>query len=205
MRRWMGVPVAAVLVTACVTINVYFPAAEAREAAQQFVDKVIGEEPQPSTPVENGEGGPSAMLEPVTLRQLASRVDLYSLVGIGSAHAQSPDITIKTPAIQAIQARMASRFNSTLRAGFDAGALGFASDGTIVVRDASKLELRDRVNIQQAVAADNRDRNAVYREVAVANGHPEWESQIRQVFAKQWIASARSGWWYQSGGGWKQK
>jgi len=205
MRRWMGVPVAAVMVTACVTINVYFPAAEAREAARQFVDKVIGEEPQPSTPVEDGEGGPSAMLEPVTLRQLASRVDLYSLVGIGSAHAQSPDITIKTPAIQAIQARMASRFNSTLRAGFDAGALGFASDGTIVVRDASKLELRDRVKIQQAVAEDNRDRNAVYREVAVANGHPEWESQIRQVFAKQWIASARSGWWYQSGGGWKQK
>lgn len=205
MRRWMGVPVAAVMVTACVTINVYFPAAEAREAARQFVDKVIGEEPQPSTPVEDGEGGPSAMLEPVTLRQLASRVDLYSLVGIGSAHAQTPDISIKTPAIQAIQSRMASRFNSTLRAGFDAGALGFASDGTIVVRDASKLELKDRVKIQQAVAEDNRDRNAVYREVAVANGHPEWEAQIRQVFAKQWIASARSGWWYQSGGGWKQK
>ncbi|GAB2611587.1 YdbL family probable chaperone protein [Novilysobacter erysipheiresistens] len=205
MRRWMGVPVAAVLVTACVTINVYFPAAEAREAARQFVDKVIGEEPQPSTPVEEGDGGPSAMLDSASLRQLASRVDLYALVGIGSAHAQSPDITIKTPAIQAIQARMAARFDSALRAGFDAGALGFASDGTIVVRDASKLELRDRVKIQQAVAEDNRDRNAVYREVAVANGHPEWESQIRQVFAKQWIASARSGWWYQSGGGWKQK
>lgn len=205
MRRWMGVPVAAVLVTACVTINVYFPAAEAREAARQFVDKVIGEEPQPSTPVDDGDGGPSAVLEPVSLRQLASRVDLYALVGIGSAHAQSPDITIKTPAIQAIQARMAARFDSTLRAGFDAGALGFASDGTIVVRDASKLELRDRVKVQQAVAEDNRDRNAVYREVAVANGHPEWESQIRQVFAKQWIASARSGWWYQSGGDWKQK
>ena len=28
---------------ACVTINVYFPAAEAREAAKEFVDKVIGE------------------------------------------------------------------------------------------------------------------------------------------------------------------
>jgi hypothetical protein len=45
----------------------------------------------------------------------------------------------------------------------------------------------------------------VYREVAVANGHPEWEGQIREVFAKQWVASARPGWWYQSGGSWKQK
>jgi len=55
------------------------------------------------------------------------------------------------------------------------------------------------------VADDNRDRNAVYREIAVANGHPEWESQIRDVFAKQWVASARSGWWYQQGGSWRQK
>ncbi|HEU4773771.1 MAG TPA: hypothetical protein VFS82_04530, partial [Lysobacter sp.] len=135
MRRWMGIPVAAVMVTACVTINVYFPAAEAREAAKEFVDKVIGDEVPAAAPADDKSGGPSAMLDPVSWRQLASRVDVYALVGIGSAHAQSPDISIKTPAIQAIQSRMAARFNSTLRAGFDAGALGFASDGTIVVRD----------------------------------------------------------------------
>jgi len=128
------------------------------------------------------------------------------LVGIGSARAQSaPDISIKTPAIQAIQSRMESRFNGSLRAGFDSGALGFTSDGLITVRDASKVELKDRVALNSAVADDNRDRKAVYREVAVANGHPEWEEQIRGVFAKQWISSAKAGWWYQSGGSWKQK
>ena len=62
-----------------------------------------------------------------------------------------------------------------------------------------------KVDANSAVADDNRDRKAVYREVAVANGHPEWEEQIRGVFAKQWIASAKAGWWYESGGGWKQK
>ena len=100
---------------------------------------------------------------------------------------------------------MEQRFNSTLRAGFDAGALGFSSDGLVTVRDASKLPLKDRVAINSAVADDNRDRKALYREVAVANGHPEWEGQIRDVFARQWVDSARSGWWYQSGGSWKQK
>ena len=145
-------------------------------------------------------GGGMAML------QRRFDFDPWMLIGIGSAHAQSaPDISIKTPAIQAIQARMEARFNSTLRAGFDSGALGFTSDGLISVRDAGKLELKDRVAMNAAVADDNRDRKAVYREVAVANGHPEWESQIRDVFAKQWVDSARSGWWYQSGGGWKQK
>jgi len=207
MRRWMGIPVAAVMLTACVTINVYFPAAEAKEAAKEFVEKVIGDEAQGGKASEGQPGGQSASRSaPMTPAALASRIDWLSLVGIGSAHAQAaPDITIKTPAIQAIQARMASRFDAQLRAGFDAGALGFAGDGTVVVRDASKLALKDRVAVNQAVADDNRDRKAVYREVAVANGHPEWENQIRDVFARQWIESARPGWWYQSGGAWKQK
>ncbi len=196
MKHWMPLP-AALALAACVTINVYFPAAEAKEAAKEFVDKVIGEDGQPVPQTEKSGGG---------MAMLQRRVDLWSLVGVGSAYAQStPDITINTPAIRAIQSSMEQRFNSTLRAGFDAGALGFSSDGLVTVRDASKLPLKDRVAINSAVADDNRDRKALYREVAVANGHPEWEGQIRDVFARQWVDSARSGWWYQSGGNWKQK
>ncbi len=204
MRRFMGMPIAAALVlSACVTINVYFPAAEAKEAAREFVEKVIGEElPASEGKVPDGNGG-MAMSRPASNRARAG-FDPWMLLGIAPAHAQ-PDITIKTPAIQAIQARMEGRFNSVLRPHFDSGALGFGGDGLIVVRDASKLQLKDRVAVNAAVADDNRDRRAVYREIAVANGHPEWEDQIRGVFARQWIDSARSGWWYQSGGSWKQK
>ncbi|KGQ18930.1 hypothetical protein LF41_169 [Lysobacter dokdonensis DS-58] len=195
------------LLSACVTINVYFPAAEAKEAAKEFVEKVIGDElpngvkpeakPEEGSKTPNG-GGMASLLQ---------RIDPLSLIGIGSAYAQSqPDITIKTPAIQAIQSRMAARFDSTLRKGFDLGALGFSKDGLIVLRDAASLELKDRVGMQKAVADDNRDREAVYKEIAVANGHADWEKNIRSVFAKQWVDSARGGWWYQdAGGSWKQK
>lgn len=204
MKRWMGTRftgasiTAALVLTACVTINVYFPAAEAKEAAKEFVENVIDHADKVEIKTEGENGGGMAWRLP--------RIDPLALIGIAPAYAQgAPDITIKTPAIQAIQSRMESRFNSTLRRGFDSGALGFTSDGLVTVRDASKLELKDRVAMNAAVADDNRDRKAVYREVAVANGHPEWEAQIRAVFAKQWIESARSGWWYQSGGAWKQK
>ena len=206
MKHWLGMPVAgALLLSACVTINVYFPAAEAREAAREFVEKVIDEADKVEIKESGQDGGGMAMLH----RRFdfdMSGFDPWVLVGIGSAQAQgAPDISIKTPAIQAIQSRMETRFSGTLRKGFDSGALGFTSDGLVTVRDAGKLELKDRVAMNAAVADDNRDRKAVYREVAVANGHPEWEAQIRDVFAKQWIDSARPGWWYQSGGGWKQK
>jgi uncharacterized protein YdbL (DUF1318 family) len=184
----------AFVLAACVTINVYFPAAEAQEAAAEFVDKVIGDdqkkdEPAPAKP-------PQASLQP--------RFNPRSFL-ISDAQAQDVDITIKTPAIQAIQARMAARFQDSLQLHFDSGALGFGGDGLIAMRDATKVELKDRVTVNQAVAEDNRDRKAVYREIAVANGHPEWEAQIRDTFAKQWIASAHKGWWYQDGGAWKQK
>ena len=205
MHRWLGTSFAvALLLTACVTINVYFPAAEAKEAAKEFVDKVIGDDvpatdakPQSQTP---GGGGSASLRKP------ERSFNWLALVGIGTAYAQeNADISIKTPAIQAIQNRMATRFKTQLAAGFDAGALGLTRDGMVEVRDASKLALKDRVATTQAVADDNRDRKAVYREVAVANGHPEWEAQIRGIFAQQWIASAHKGWWYQDAGGWKQK
>lgn len=205
MRGWKGVSgVATLLVlSACVTINVYFPAAEAKEAAKMFVEEVIGDKAAEQAPPE-AETDSDA---PADGGGMAMRIDPLMLLGIGSAHAQGmPDITLKTPAIQSIQSRMEQRFRSTLRAHFDSGALGFGNDGLVVVRDASKLGLRDRVAVKAAVADDNRDRAALYREVAVANGHPEWEGQIRGVFARQWIESAHGGWWYQTAQGqWKQK
>ncbi|MGN6513721.1 MAG: YdbL family protein [Lysobacteraceae bacterium] len=199
MKRWMGMPVMAALVlSACVTINVYFPAAEAKEAAKQFVEKVIGPEDQPQSqpaPDEGKDGG-----------GMAFRFDPLMLLGIGTAQAQEQNFKLDSPAVRAIESRIDARFDSQLRGGFEAGALGFSNDGLVVVRDASKLQLKDRVAVNTAVADDNRDRKALYREAAVANGHPEWEGQIRQVFARQWIAAAHKGWWYQdASGGWKQK
>lgn len=201
MKRWMGMPVmAALALSACVTINVYFPAAEAKEAAKQFVEKVIGPDAQQQTqpapePKKDGGGMATEM-----------RFDPLLLLGIGQAQAQEQNFKLDSPAVQAIGSRIDARFDSQLRAGFESGALGFSDDGLVVVRDASKLQLKDRVAVNTAVADDNRDRKALYREAAVANGHPEWEGQIRQVFAKQWIAAAHKGWWYQdASGAWKQK
>ena len=200
MRRLLGVSmVAAVALTACVTINVYFPAAEAKEAAKVFVEKVINDAAEASKPEGGGSGG-------MAFEAPRRGFDPLMLIGIAPAYAQSqPDFNIQTPAIIAIQSRMEQRFDSALRPHFDSGALGFTEDGLVVVRDAAALALKDRVPVNSAVADENRDRKAVYREIAVANNHPEWEGQIRGVFAKQWVDSARSGWWYQRGGAWKQK
>src|SRR5690606_15403124 len=49
--------------SACVTINVYFPAAEAEQAAREFVEKVIGDEATGSpTEVKPADGGGMASI-----------------------------------------------------------------------------------------------------------------------------------------------
>ncbi len=175
---------------ACVTINVYFPEAAAERAADRFIQDVLGENDRRSeAPPPPATGGFH-----------------WSGLLIASAYAQSPNINIDTPQVQAIKQRMSERHREHLSAWFDAGAIGLTNNGLVEIRDRSAVGLADRRNLERIVSDENSDRNAVYREIAVANGHPEWESDIRQTFARQWIANARSGWHYQqSDGSWTRK
>ena len=191
---WTALAAALAVLVACVTINVYFPEAAAEKAAQQFVDKVIGA-PAKDTP-------PPATEPPPGKSPGAALLDLL----VPSAYAQQVDINIQTPQIQAIQARMQQRFASVLTKYCASGAVGFSKDGLVAVRDAASVPLSERATLNAAVADENRDRQAAYHEIALANGHPEWETQIRAAFAKQWIGRAHAGWYYQdASGAWKKK
>jgi uncharacterized protein YdbL (DUF1318 family) len=182
---------------ACVTINVYFPAAAAERAAEKFVGDVLGETPE--------EGWLINPLDPPSGVMLIAAANLLDFL-VADAQAQQAEIDINTPQINAIKARMAQRQRQHLDALFDAGAIGFSSDGLVTVRDRSAVPLSERRTIESMVADENRDRKAVYREIAVANGHPEWEKDIQETFAREWVRNARKGWFYQdSSGAWRQK
>lgn len=186
------------IAAACVTINVYFPEAAAEQAADRFIRDVIGSDAEPQA--SQLPFAPEPVAEPSN-SLAAAVVDFF----IPSAHAQSANIDIESPQINAIKSRMAQRHSESLAGWFDAGAIGLTQEGLIAVRDRSAVGLAERRTLEQTVAAENADRNAVYREIAVANGHPEWEAQIRQTFARRWIANARAGWYYQDASGrWQQ-
>ncbi len=200
MRKFIvGAAFAALLVlpVACVTIIVNFPEAAVDNAAQQFVGKVIGDKAKGEAPA------PQAQDQPVPGKSPgAVLLDLL----IPSAYAQSANVNIQTPQIATIQARMTQRFSTTLSKYFSSGAIGFTRDGLVAVRDAAAVPLAERAIVNSAVAEENKDRLAVYHEIALANGHADWEAQIRSTFARQWIQQARTGWYYQdANGAWKQK
>jgi hypothetical protein len=126
---------------------------------------------------------------------------LFSL--IGSAWAQG-NLEINTPAIAALQQSMQQR-HAQLAPLYGAGAVGLAGDGNVAMRDASSVPLAQRGQVNALIAAENADRAALYREIARANGHPEWEADVRKTFAQRWMDRAQPGWWVQGAGGWTQK
>lgn len=115
------------------------------------------------------------------------------------------NLDVNTPGVTAITNSMKAR-NAQLQGAYASGAVGFAKDGTIAVRDATALPLKDRAAINGLVAQENQDRAALYKEIAKANNHPEWEGDIRNTFAQRFIQKAQPGWYVQDGSGaWVKK
>lgn len=126
------------------------------------------------------------------------------LVAANTSWAQA-NLDINTPGITAITNSMKAR-NGQLQGAYQSGAVGFAKDGNLAVRDAGALPLKDRAAINGLVAQENQDRAALYKEIAKANGHPEWEGDIRNTFAQRFIQKAAPGWYVQDGNGaWVKK
>ncbi|MES2353969.1 MAG: YdbL family protein [Pseudomonadota bacterium] len=121
------------------------------------------------------------------------------------AWAQQADLEINSPAVSALKSSMQSR-HGVLGPHFASGAVGLTKDGLVTVRDANAIPLSQRQAVNSAVNDENRDRQGLYREIARANNHPEWEGQVRDTFAQRWVQKAQSGWWYQdASGAWKKK
>ena len=115
------------------------------------------------------------------------------------------NLEINTPAIAALQRSMQQR-HAQLAPLYSSGAVGFTRDGNIALRDAKAVPLAQRQRVNALIASENQDRAALYREIARANGHPEWEADIRATFAQRWISRAQSGWYYQNASGaWVRK
>jgi len=215
---------ASLAVAACVTINVYFPAAAAEKAADQIIDAVTSQgagparpAPAPSSnapapnaaPARSDEPLPKVEPSPPPNSRAQARATPLLLPAAGrllqllvpAAQAQEANLDVSTPEVRAVTASMQQRFPQ-LQKYFDAGVVGLTADGLVQIRDQNSVPLPERATVKQLVAEDNKDRETLYAEIAKANSHPEWEPQIRRTFARRWIErGARPGWYYQNASG----
>ncbi len=187
------------VLTACVTINIYFPAAEAKEAAEKIVDDILGDEAKPQAP---GKDDQSMQLRPIEQGYAMRLLDI--LIPPAEA-AGMVKFDADTPAVRKLQAAMKQR-HVQLKGFYQSGAIGFTQDALVAIRDLKSVPLKQRGQLKNLISAENNDRNQLYKEIARANGHPEWEKDVRATFSKTWIDNAAAGWWYQNGkGDWLRK
>ena len=211
INSFLSTLISVFLLTACVTINIYFPAAAAEDAARIIVRDVLEEE-EISTSEEAGDASDeqSSLIAPYQNIAQAYTQSSYQMLAVllnivvSPAHAEA-DININTPAITALRASMKSRAGS-LRPYYANGAVGLTANAGVGIRDQAAIPLKQRNTVKKLLADENRDRSALYAEIARANNHPEWEADIRATFARVWVEEVPAGTWYQNANGaWAQK
>jgi len=182
-------------VSACVTVNIYFPAAAVQRAADEIVEETWGGPPK-------GQGKKEAPRS-----QISSEHTAYASLSFSKqAFAQNADINISNPKIRALKASIKER-SQLIKPYLDKGNVGITKEGLLTVRNSEGLNLRKRAEVRKLVEAENRDRESLYMEIARANNFPkERVGDIKRIFAGSWIKQAKRGWFVQDPeGGWKQK
>lgn len=195
----------AVLVSGCVTINLYFPEKEVQDLAQRIEAEVKAE--AANAPA----GEPPSQETPTPEPRLQGRgsTGLFDLLlGVTPAYAQAiPEPETTNPAIRKIIESRAARLAEIDRYKTQ-GVIGENKSGDVEVRDlAAVTDLRARAEVQKLVRAENADREQLYGEIAAAkNIDPSQLARVRETYAETLRANARTGDWIQlPDGTWKQK
>jgi uncharacterized protein YdbL (DUF1318 family) len=166
-----------ILIFACVTINIYFPAEKVESVAGEIVEDIRGSQSQEDK--ESDEKEKSFFGE---------RRFVVSLVPAAWAE----DVTgVSNPTIRALKQQMKERFKM-LKPWFDRGVLAEGNDGYVDIVRTDSLGLKEKNELRKLVAAENSDRKALYRAVAEAlDIDPGQIDRIGRIFAAQWQQSLK--------------
>jgi uncharacterized protein YdbL (DUF1318 family) len=187
------------LVAACVTVNVYFPAAQVEKTAEKIVDEVYQDKTEPPKQGPTDKPRSSIDGDPIS--------GIVALARFGPAPAYAEEATsVSNAAIRGLKEQIGQRHQELLPF-YQQGQVGITRDGFLEVRGTSGLGLPQVAALKRLVDADNSARRQLYEEVAKAlNLKTEQVSQVRKVFAKQWRDKAQTGWAVQADDGqWGRK
>jgi uncharacterized protein len=188
-----------VIVAGCVTVNIYFPAAQVEKTAEKIVDDVYREKAEPP------EQGPAEKPRSLNERGILRNIARLAAFGPATAHAEEAT-TVSNAAIRGLKDQIGQRHRELLPY-YQQGQVGISKDGFLEVRGTGGLGLQQVASLKRLVDADNAARRQLYEEVAKAlNLKPEQVPQVRQIFAKQWRDKAEAGWAVQGDDGqWRRK
>ena len=178
---------------ACVTVNIYFPAAKVEKAAEEIVKEVRQQSPKKEQKLKKEEKSPPES-------------ELHKWQFVNSAYAQEGVLEVSTASIRALKTAIKKRFPKLIPY-FQKGIIGENNRGLLEIKSWQGVSLAKRAKVKQLVEAENKDRTNLYQEVAKNMGiDPSQLGKVQKIFAKQWQKTAPSGTWIQTGDGkWVRK
>ncbi|MCX5813218.1 MAG: DUF1318 domain-containing protein [Proteobacteria bacterium] len=181
------------LLSACVTVNIYFPAAAVQKAADEIVDEVRGTKDQQKP--DKKPGSQSWFLN-----------ELRFSVGPKEVQAQTVNIIVSTPAIREMKHAIRERFH-LVKPFYEQGNVGENKSGLIEIRNTDNLGLKDKADITRLVEQENNNRMMLYTEVMKANKlSAQSMPEIQKIFANSWRIKSQPNWWIQNDNGqWEKK
>lgn len=202
---------AAVLATpACVTVNVNFPEGAVQKQTDDYVkDLYRAREKKSTAPASVPTPGSSTSSKP-PLSPRASSVTmletLFFFAAESNALAQEVSFNINTAESANIKESLRSRVAEIIKYKKQ-GLIGETKDGLVRTQEGANSKPVLKKLVDDLVAAENSDRNRLYREVMKANQLPaSKEASLRASFARSFQSESPSGTWVQeSGGAWSQK
>ena len=219
--RLAVVAAAALVLGACVTVNVYFPAAEVKDLSKKIEDEVQKEAakvqdkpaapapapaPAPDSKSPADPSAPSGTSAPPPARGSASLFD--TLLGVTPAYAEGvADPEVTSPAIRKIIESRGARVAS-LDKYKASGVIGENNKALLEIRSLDAIsDLKSRAEAQRLVKDENSDRTELFAEIATAKKVDAAQiPKIQETYAQTIRERARAGEWIQMpDGAWKQK
>ncbi|NDV27871.1 DUF1318 domain-containing protein [Desulfovibrio sp. JC010] len=178
---------------ACVTVNIYFPAAKVERAAEDIVEDVYGTDAEQ----QDNKDDQSAL------------ETFLALIAPQAAHAQVSKAEIDKKSNSAIRGlkKAIGADHKKLVPYYRAGNIGITKDGYLQIISKDGLNIKDTAALRRLVAQDNDIRDQLYTEVAASMNIPGSEiEKVKAIFAEEWQERAPSGWFIQSKSGkWVKK
>ncbi len=178
------------VIAACVTVNIYFPAAEVQKAADKIVSDVRGDESgkvPDAQPEKKGKDKESRLKKDIRIPDIFLKDALAEM-----------DIEVSTPAIRSLKESLKDRF-AQLKPFYEDGRVGETNRGTIEIKDIEGLGLKEKSSLLKLVEEENKDRTELYKEILKANNlGSENLGEVEKIFANSWRKDTPKGWWIQT-------
>ncbi|MBN1831911.1 MAG: DUF1318 domain-containing protein [Deltaproteobacteria bacterium] len=169
---WSTILCMMVFILACVTVNIYFPAEQVETMAGEIVDEIRGQE---------GAEKQSFLIN----KKVCFVQSALQCLSPSNAWAQDAT-TVSNATIRGLKEKMKARY-AQLKPFYQNGMLQEGDDGYISIAGADELGLKEKRDLNALVDAENKDRGALYAEVARALVIDSSQiNKVAEIFAREW-------------------